>query len=258
MKRTVLLGFGLLLAVGLAAPGFAKKEKGREFAGNTVYTDYHLNYIKLDKISAGDATARGLSHPAAIPVDKMRQMLASIEINRRSMFKKSKIIEDSAVFAERDLDTFAGYFAEAFQRADNEHVVTFSFLSRNPKIIGGADRLNTGTAWVSGTQLHLAFGKLYALVTSDTGKRGYDEKILRNAKGLRVALEAGPGQSLGSNVRELVLDLGATFATKGPAANRKISATVSERLEELKKLRDKKLITPEEYEAKRQAIMNSL
>lgn len=246
---------GVLAAVLGGLPAVAKKG---EFPGNTVYTDYSLTYIKLDDISSKALRDVQLSHPATITVEKMRQMLSSVAINRRSMFKKDKIVEDGAVFGDRDVDNFAAYLVDALQRATARQIVVFSYLVRNPRMVGGLDRLNTGKIWMAGNQLHIAFDKLYALVTEDTSKRGYDTKTLRQAKGLRVTLEAGAGQSLGNNGQEIVLDTGATFVAKTNSKNVRLPATLTERLEELKKLRDKKLITDDEYNAKRDAIMKNL
>lgn len=222
-----------------------------------INTNRKLDFVKLVELTKKDQTDIHPQHPATVSIDKMRELLASLQISHTAFFKRTKIT-DRQVFDDYGVNYLAPYLAEALTRANNNQVVVFSYQHGNPKKIIDNDRFSTGKVWMEGTQLHIEFLKLMAKFTGDLSKRGYAEKVLGNAKGLRVALEAGPGQMLGaSNASEIIFDTKATFAASGNQKHR-MPESVSERLDELKKLYDRKMISDTEYRAKRQTIINGL
>ena len=120
---------------------------------------------------------------------------------------------------------------------------------------------------------------VYAKVTGDTDRHGYQSiRQINSAKGLRITLDTMPGQELGSSTKELVVDLGMTdkivaevqkkeakLAEMGVDDTVKIevkesvdSQTITDRMKELETLKKEKMITEQEYEQKRKALLGEL
>ncbi len=244
MRRILVIAVMLGL---VAAVADAKNE-------NTIFTNYRLNYVKLVNLGKSEQKDLTPTHPAQITVAKMTEMLSSIRLSRRVFFKSK--VEDRGAFDQGAVETLSPYLVEAFKQAKPNQVVAFSYLFKSPHVLARNDRFTTGVAWVKDNQLHIEFQKLFARLTADLDKRGYTSRAISNSRGLRIELETGPGQMLGANnPREIVLDTGATFAT---VQGHPRPETTTQRMEELDRLKAMKLITPEEYSAKRQAIINKL
>ena len=247
MSRLIMLAAVALFVIPTTAVAKSK---------HIVYTNYRLNFVKLVNLKGKELQQRAPTHPATLSVEQLRNMLGSIRIHRKALLKKGKILEDRNVFDDKALDILAPHMVDAFRQASAKQVVVFSYLFKNPKSILRNDRFTTGKAWVKDNELHVEFVKVYAKVIGDIDKRGMSNKALGKAKGLRIALEPGPNQMLGStSPREIIMDLSKTYVGAGEHA---IPETPTERLEELKRLREMNLITEKEFKAKRQAILRQL
>lgn len=249
MRKIIVTAAVLLMSLS----GWAAKSE-------TIYTNYRLNNVQLIAPKAKVLAGRAIAHPATISVEKMRNMLGAVQIHRKAWLKKGKIVEDRAAFGDAAIELLAPYFVEALSKAESNQIIYFSYLAKNEKSVMRRDRLTAGKVWVEDDGFHMEFDKLFARVESDLSKRGYHDKTVAKAKGLRVVLDAGPGQMLGNSTRELIFDLGTNFtaahaATQGGSA---MSKTSVERLEELERLREMNLISEEEYTAKREAILRKL
>ncbi len=246
----------LVCFVCLAAVPAQAKKNDPENVGKTIYTNYRLNFVKLENLSGKERERVHPSHPANVSIGKMREMLAAIRLSRRAFFKKEKIVEDRALFDDEALATLTPHLVQGLRRATDKEIVAFSYLFKNPRFVLRNDRFTSGKMWMEGDDLHVEFVKVYAQLTGDIDKRGYDTKIASQAKSLRILLELGPGMTFGRSKRELVLNTKETFVAAGD--NKFKEQTTEGRLEELTRLRDMGLITKEEYEAKRRAILNQL
>ncbi|MBI4238077.1 MAG: hypothetical protein HY696_06620 [Deltaproteobacteria bacterium] len=223
---------------------------------NYIHTNRRLDYVKLEALDAKDQAALQPTHPAVVAVDKMREMLTSLQMTRRSLIKNK--LTDLRIFDDTAVDYLSAYLAEGLRRATPQQAVYFSYLHGDPKRVFGNDRFSTGRVWMQGTELHVEFQKLFAKVVGDLDKRGYADKALARAKSLRITLQAGPGQVLGaSNAAEVILDTKATYVASGNEQHRQ-PESMTERLEEIEKLYKRKLLNESEYRAKRQAVLNGL
>ncbi|MFA4874360.1 MAG: hypothetical protein WC956_07790 [bacterium] len=200
-KHLVLAAAALLL---LAATAEAAKI-------TYITTNHRFNYVKLKEIKASEAESRHMTHPVNVDEVGLRTALASINLARSYIIKKE--VDTQQVFDENALDFLSPALARAFAQAQPNEVVVFSYLSKQPMFILRNDRLNLGRAWISGSELHVKFEKLYAKVTGDIDRRGNEAEAIARAQGLRVKLELGPGQKLGlTDTDEVVLDINYNYA----------------------------------------------
>ncbi|MBI2343918.1 MAG: SHOCT domain-containing protein [Deltaproteobacteria bacterium] len=243
---TLVLGIPLTLGMSLA---------GKAAPKNTIYTDYRLNFVKLEALSGPDLKAKAPTHPAEVSTETMSGILSTFRLSRRALMKKGKMVDEREIFDEEAINVLAPHLVEGLRRAKEHEVVVFSYLYKNPKFILRNDRLTAGKMWMTGKDLHVEFLKVYAKVTGDLSKRGYSDKLVNMARGVRIVLEPAPGMTLGETAREVIADTGATFFARG---RHTLPEQAPDRLTELKRLREMNLITEKEYQAKRRAILNAL
>jgi hypothetical protein len=202
MKKTILI----LVAVIVLWPAVSSARKTTYIA-----TDHRFDYVKLKEVSPKEAAVCNMTHPKQLDEQGLREALKSVKLSRSYVIKKE--VDTQNVFDDSAIDFLAPNFAKAFSQANAQEEVVFSYLQKNPLFILRNDRINLGTAWLTGDELHIKFEKLYAKVTGDVDKRGNEAKAVAKARGLRINLEIGPGQSLGvADTSELVLDLHYNYA----------------------------------------------
>ncbi|MFH1873568.1 MAG: hypothetical protein ABH859_00060 [Pseudomonadota bacterium] len=240
-----------------------------------IVTNHRLNYVKIEEVKREVAETRQMDHPQNITELQMRGILKSIKLNKKHLIGE-KVKHDMAVLNEPAINFLAPALVKAFKEAKPNEEVVFSYLVKDPIFILRNDRINIAHLWVNNNELHIKFNKLYAKVSGDTDKKGYSGRAVSNARGLRLAFDIGPGQKMGiSDPEELVVNLDYDFskekpdlvADQGEAENEVETAAVNsdankvdakERLQRLEELKKEKLITPKEYEQKRQEILNQL
>lgn len=176
-----------------------------------IATNHRFNSVKLKEVSKSVADVRNMTHPVQVDEVGLRAALASINLSRSFIIKKE--VDTQQVFNDAAIDFLAINLAKAFSQAKSNEEVLFSYLSKHPYFIIRNDRINLGSAWISGNELHMRFDKLYAKVTLDTDKRGNEGEAISKARGLRVKLELGPGQKMGvEDSDEVVLDMNYNYA----------------------------------------------
>lgn len=237
-----------------------------------IYTNHRLDYVKLQPIPKKESAEKSPTHPATIAIGKMQEILASLKVSRKLFLRKQ--VETQEIFNEKAVGFLAPLLVEAFQRAGADEVVVFSYLWKNPQLIMRNDRFTAAKAWVKDQELHIEFLKLHAKLEGDTDKKGNFDRVVNQAKSLRIELEPQAGQMFGaSNAHELVIDLAAAVArpvpeggAKGKAAASRatipatepVDTSLQSRLRELDTLRRARLITDDEYQAKRKALLQNL
>lgn len=262
------------------------------FAKKTTYiaTNQRFNFVKLEELGFKEAEQRAMTHPAELDGEKLRNALAAINLSKLFMVG-DKTPESRAVFEEQALNYLVPNLVKAFAQAKANEQVVFSYLQKDPILIFRNDRLTIATAWLQGDVLNLQFNKLYAKVQGDTTQRSNTLRTSAQAKGMRVSLDLIPGQAYAANDPDtFTIDLNVDYlaqkvATPASASTSAVkekqkpaamasSAAVSapapvlrqaqdersatERLQTLEELKKDKLITDEEYKAKRQEILNQL
>lgn len=282
-----LLSFFILFTLLIPATVLAKK--------STIYRQGNnpANIIKLQKISRGQAERLNLSHPYTFTEDQMADVLRSLRYNRRALF--SDKIKTRHVYEEEYIEKYTSLLVKAFQEVGPQEVVYFSLAQKRPLIIIRNDHLTAVEMWVTGQELHIKFLKTEAKLQGDYKQRTQQgRKLIMESKGMRISLEPQEAQKFSfESSKELILDINANWeaiVTKIEAEEERIkqeqafkkargsrkkklakqqevqSAPISEkdrksaeqRLSELKKLRDKGLINDQDYEKKKQEILENL
>lgn len=255
----------VMVLVCCLLPAFAAAES------KYIYTNHRLDYVKLQPIPKKILAGKAPTHPATIAIGKMQEILASLKVSRKLFLRKQ--VETQEIFNEKAVAFLAPLLVEAFQRASAEDEVVFSYLWKNPQLIMRNDRFTAAKAWVKDQEMHIEFLKLHAKLEGDTDKKGNFDRVVNQAKSLRIELEPQAGQMFGaSNPHELVIDLAAAVArpaieapARGGAATRAtepatvpVDTSLQSRLRELDRLRRARLITDDEYQAKRKELLQNL
>ncbi|MBL7685605.1 MAG: SHOCT domain-containing protein [Deltaproteobacteria bacterium] len=251
------------------------------------------NYVVLEKAKGNIAEESVINHPYSFDPKKLTDMLLSLRYNKALAFRKD--LEDRQVFFDADTleNKFVPHIVEAFQKASPEQVVVFSIVQKDPYFIVRNDRLNVVRAYVAQDGLHVTFIKTDAKLLGDYQAHMTGAKKIEQAKGLGITLEPQSGQKLSFNdTREIILDLNYDFASlvdkkadeeeakekdtknknrrsnkdakdastaqASPSTSAVPAKSPTERLVELKKLKDQGLISASEYEAKKKEILKDL
>ena len=234
-----------------------------------IYTDYRFNFVKLEEVDKKEAEQLAATHPYILKEEQIRKILGEIKLSRSFVMKKE--VETQEVFSDRAINFLAHKIVEAFAKATPGEKVIISYLSKEPDFILRNDRLTIADLWVHENELHIEFEKLAAKLTGDYDKMGDFSKVVARSRGLRISLEIGEGQGLGSSASELVVNLNTATAvaeesveaiavtTVPPAAvSAQSPLTTRDRLKELGRLKDDGLVTEKEYKLKRKQILQGL
>jgi len=269
-KTKILCFLSVVCILFLSGDLFAKKT-------TYVYTDRRFNFVKRVELDKKEKKELQATHPTIFTEAQMHHILKNIRLNQRLVLSKEVYSQD--VFDERALRFLTPKLMKAFSEVTSDEKIVVSYLDKNPIVILRNDRLTIMEVWVSNKkEFHIQFNKLMAKLLGDTDKRGTDNRIINEAKGIRVSLETNATQELGNSSDELIVHLDKAFAeqealskipvtnasAKGAPApeNRTVIKLSTEdagkRLKKLEKLKKKDLITEEEYQEKRQEILNSL
>lgn len=255
-----------------------------------IYSDRRFHFVKREELGKKDLKERGeVNHPYEFTELQLREMLSRVQVNRKVLFKKE--VEESHVFNQTAMEFLVPHLVTAFKEATPNENVIFSFVAKKPTFVFRDDRITIASAWVQNGFLHLEFKKLLAkLAVTNYDKLGDVSKAINRAEGLRVALELGEGQQFGKTTEEILLPVptaavavaaAQTEEKKAEEAKPKmkeakvvapkeelksqkvettspVSSSAEAKLEEIKKLYDKKLITKKEYEQKRKEVLDDL
>lgn len=208
----------------------------------------------------------------------MKTILQSIRYSKKIIFLKD--IEHASLLGDESVSRFAPYLSMALNHATPGQEVAFSVIVKDPKlVVFRNDRLTTGRAFVKGDELVISFEKLNAKLLGDYANTGKEAQAVRQAQSIHTALELGPGQKGSYDDPDTILfDLNypweqgekSVAAAKSSASQQPVIIVAPKneegtyvqnpktRLKELKKLLDDELITPQEYDQKRQEILKGL
>lgn len=248
------------------------------------------NYIRLVSSGRKDKELQ-LNQPYTFTEMQMANILRSLRYNRRALF--SDKIKYRNVWEEEYIERYVPLLVKAFAEAKPDQDVLVSVAQKRPYYIVRNDRLTQTRMWITGQELHIRFFKTEAQLLGDY--KAYTQagkKQIDNAKGLRISLEPQEGQKFAfDSIQEIILDLNTDWsavvakieeeevrlkAEKDAKFGRKKKAVASsqsspaypvsekdrksaeDRLSELKKLKDKGLINDQDYEKKKQEILQSI
>lgn len=235
-------------------------------------------YIRLFR-EKGDP--KGYDHPWTVYEREMREVLLSLYFSRYQYVRWGT---SSRVFEEERAETLAPFFQRAFLEAGPDDVVEFYLPYRAPKLFGltGQTVLTRGRAFVKDRKLNIQFSHLQEPVADRCEDCG-DAEL---AVAWKLVPQAGQGYgpvegALGSGRKDpqwIVVDLDAALPAAAPAPARaseeagvseadapapsadqaEAQRRLEERFDELKRLLDRGLITPKDYERKKQELLDAL
>ncbi len=246
--------------------------------------DQFVAIVKQD----GDGTAAN-DHPGKLSADQLRSMLESLETTETD---KNKPLP---VFNEPEREILVEMLREGLSQAGPKEDVTFAVIGQFPVLMGLARerKVTTGRVFYRGGELNIIFGMVHR-----DFKENEDRRLAPFVPGSRTrTAELGGRISASAGQLDITMKRGdwvefstasigsspsmsgesATPAVKPEQAGRRQSETdttrkqeikpakpdkqgrtVEERLMLLNELRNKQLITEEEYRAKRLEILNEL
>lgn len=247
--KFILISFGLILAIGCAKSGYIYRSPNQ------------IDFVRIVKAKKSDRK-EGFLHPYKMDPAGIRAALRSLHFNRELLIRED--IQGRGLFEERHVELLAPYIIRAFEKAGPEELVVVSFFTQSRSFGLMNDRLTLFQAFMKEDGLHLRFSKLYAKLLGDRTTQG-SYRAIQGAKGIRIGLETGPGQSrIGFDPEEIAIDLKRiTGRSKEERPKEPKSATLQgpttrQRLNELERLKEEGLITEEEYEKKRKKILKEL
>lgn len=240
------------------------------------------NYVRLRRISNKEAKKEMYTHPYSITGKQLGAILSSLRYSRRAWIgKKVKVHQ---IFEPETVEKYTPFLVEALAKASPYQQVVFSVAQQRPLVILRNDHLTQLAIWVKGDFLYFDFFKTEAKITGDYKTFDHKAANLRaEAKSLRISLDPQEGQVFsGSSPQEIKVDLrrnwpklAAKIAAKEAREKSKkkyIPETpvpentpspleqknAEARLEELKRLKQKGLISSQDYESKKKEILQDL
>lgn len=263
----------LVLAAALAACAGTGTKNDR--GGSDVYRSED-SYVRLEPIEPG-ATAN--SHPAAVSAGQLRRLLAPVEVS------DAAVIGKAPVFSQEELETIVPPLASALSKAGPQQDVTFAVAGRRG-VFGrlSAKSVTTGRLFASADSLNLIFGLIQQRV--DAAMLDYSEvipEIIPGTRSRRIDLkvgriEPGSGRLLERRGDWLVFDRAAIPAAAAVPAARSARDTdaksggeappaptleskaqeIENKLRVLEALRERGVVTEQEYRERRRAILEQL
>ena len=221
------------------------------------------------------ATVISNNHPVEISPDRLTAILASIEFNSADSEKPEQL------FTNQSLEVLVPQLVKGFHQAASGEDVTFAVIGLHKSLFGFAKspKVTTGRAFYTGGRLNIIFG----LVQKDFNERE-DRRLSPFLHGNRQKTSEGvwsilphTGQNGFTLVRkdwvrfsdewrasvaqQPVAPQGIPSSQAAPVQPEKLHSDTrkpAERLTTLNELKDKGLISEEEYRSKRLEILNGL
>lgn len=232
----------------------------------------------------GTGPAPRYEHPATLSSEQVGKILAAVGIEEFSFFKWR---DESVLLAGEDAGQLAPKLADGLRKARADQWVYFSVRNVPKALTFGAVRFSDGIAFVKDGKLNLVFDNIGYVENVDIPPSRMDPRDAMTSESVRLTAKAPevrggppalvPGDRWLGRERTnwLVFDLSPAAATPPepqpvaatpavppvmapPPAPAPAPADPEERLRRLKDLRDKGLITADEYEKKRQEILKGL
>jgi hypothetical protein len=217
--------------------------------------------------------AEVLAHPASISESGLRERLSGLRLIAGGT------VDGVPLIGEAGAEDVAGPIARGLGQADPEQEVVFAVTGRYGRLgVVSEPTATTGRVFVRDDRLELIIGQARAEFLGRLRIAGVEPEFVPGQRAQRVergwrldCAAAGGIQRRADWCSFPIGDAGATPAPSAPAATgdapavtpdaatpESSSPTAVERLRTLKRLLDEGLITPEDYEAKKQEILDAL
>jgi Short C-terminal domain len=273
--KLVVVALALALALLLAACGPAVKKI-------ELFKD-HNEYLWLQWEQEDEKILpQGYDHPTSLTADQLNEILAAVHLEEHSFFTWR---DQGRVFVEQQRLKLAPQLADALTKAMPDQWVSFAVTGHQRQMIFETLVMTDGMAFIKDGKLNLVLGNVnYELLDPDHDRLNSDprdhfvfpgRRLLENAEAGFAAPPVIKGDRYlrGEHRNWLVFDLATFFAEPEPEATPAPAEVapaptpeptpepvddVATRLQKLKELFDQGLITQEEYDAKRKAILEDL
>lgn len=280
-KRFVWSLMVVFMAAVAALPGCASFGT----AQGTVETVWKAGdqYVAIEKQDQPTGTAIiPNAHPLDVPADRLRSALGSIEVRLPGNDRNVQL------FSEPELAVLTGNISKALAKAGPDEDVTFVVIGHHAAVMGlfKERRLTAGRVFCRDGEINIIFGDLLRDVKENEDRRLYPilpgSRSSSAPRNWELTVKTGEifsmkrpdwitfpimGPAVSVGIPGVPQETGATgtgvkpvtpalpsLQKPAPAAKK----SIEERLMLLNELRDKKLITDEEYRAKRLDILNEL
>jgi hypothetical protein len=255
------------------------------------------NYVKLEKLKKGEAEQMALSHPYTFTAEQMANILRSLVYSRQALFtdkvKSRQVFEEE--YVEQYTPFLVEAFAKA---TPEQRVAMSVAQQRPLLIIRNDRLTQVRMWVAKDGLHVLFIKTEAKLLGDYQANTPGGQQLIDNAVGLRISLDPQPGQQFSFNsTQELILDPNADWAAvvakieeeeaaaeaskkqkKGkkaevsdasapappppqpvaPPMSEKDQKSAESRLTELKKLRDKGLISEQDYNKKKEEILKNM
>lgn len=248
----------VLATTSMAAPGKSLWQSNDQFVALEAQ----------DALIAGPAAAN--DHPVTLTGERIAAILASLEIRSADNGKAE------ALFTRSSLQTIAPHLVQGLMQASPAEDVTFAVIGLHDTIYGFAktSKVTTGRVFYKDGRLNIIIGlaqqevrerddrRLYPFTPGSRQKALQGEwQLLAQPAGKGCTLERKDWVSFSSSWQEPVAALNAPpspVAPAQPGRSGNDNRTAAERLTTLKELREKGLISEDEYRGKRAQILDGL
>jgi hypothetical protein len=235
--------------------------------------DQYVRVIKQDAVKGMKVPPN--DHPVLLEPGQLRTALGSLE------FMLPNKDKSSPVFEKPELDVLQRYLSNALEQAGPEEDVSFAVIGDYRALYGLAKEqmFTSARVFYREGKLNIIFGDIHGKYNANTSNNkaydSVDRRLFPLAPGSRTLPTRHEWKLLGYPYQEfytgpdgqrtdwLVIDLAAMTARaamgeKETATIPPHAKTVEERLSILNELKNKKMITEEEYQMKRSSILNEL
>ena len=204
-------------------------------------------------------------HPYEISAGKIGSILSSLQYSEKIFLKWE---EKGPLFDEIEVKRIAAPISQALGRAGKNQWVSFEVNSLRRRLIFKTRMMTSGWVWIKDGKLHLVIGN-FRYELDQEGSEAYrgDPRLHFSMESSRIDKgEYNGPPPVEENTKYLhkehlnwtVVDLQTFTPSQKKTEEAAPRMSAEERLEQLKKLFDKGLITQEEYEAKRKEILEEL
>lgn len=241
----------------------------------TVFVD-NRSAVRLEsKIAHGEPISLGCEHPAQLTPSDLEYLLSTIRIRRSprlaSLGGEPSVAGPQAAFTFQETEFISEHASEALARANPNEFVTFVFDRPSPRL---ARSITAGALFVRHGRLNVSLANDQSPFDRDKDVVPDEELAWRSLDTGAFELAAGPDQQRvepepGTERPDgpwpkawLALDYRKILVSKPQAPSASASApagsSIEERMKTLQRLYEEKLISDDEYRAKRKQLLDSL
>lgn len=270
LRTCMLLVPALSLVLGLTACATGVGNKARTSRETTIWQsrDQFVRIVPRETIANDPAPSN--DHPVRIDIAALRRTLSRPTVTNPETGKPVTLFSDT----ERGL--LAEHISAGLERCTGEEEIVFAVYGYHPTLMGLAreERVTTGRVFHRGGELNLILGMVHQKVNSKDDRRLAPFIPGSRLSPARLDGTVTPGSTASARPLKradwLVFSIsdepatepsGETArpdATTPSAVDRTGEKSIEERLQRLKSLRDKDLISDEEYRGKRRRILDEL